>query len=278
MKKPAFILLVIAFVTSACLPSSEDVTPASQVTVTLSPPTATETSAMPTHTATPVAKTVAVTSGLKLEIGEPGKNGLSEVENFTLPYNLTTEQKAEKEYQMDATTFGFAPGETALMYDNETGKLVIVSVGNPDIVIAKWELSETTTRAEMIYDYSMLVDENGENILLKVGFIEKMSSGVPKDEEDSISRDQTVYDYWRMNDAFSNGNRSGTTGPINIFSMNRRNAVLGWFLAQDPGEKPPQEVDKTEGVLYFLLNSGKVSKIVLINFVGEYRLSKITLK
>ena len=227
-------------------------------------------------------ETVVVSGGLKLEIGDPDTGGLSGVEKFVLQANLTPEQKAEKEWQMDAENLGFAPGSTELVYDNETQQLVIVLTADPTNVIATWGVSETTARAEMIYDFSKLV-VNEENVLTLIGWLEEMSSGMPKDREAAFNRSKALYD-GLVNEIFieiaNRDNRgkhsTGVTIPYNIFSKDRRSALPGFLIAFDNSDNMSiDSVDWTEGVFAFHLDSGEDRAIVVEHFRGELRSGRV---
>lgn len=221
--------------------------------------------------------TVTVAGGLKIEIGEPDENGYSEVEEITLPFNLTPEEKAEKEYQMDATTFGFSPDATRLVYDNETDTLKIVSTTDPTNVIAEWGRSDTTGQAEMIYDFSKMVDEKGENALLSVGWVEEMSGGKPKDPK-AADRSQDLRTNHanpfmldianRFNGADGKQNVSGKSVPIAISGVEKI-ALPGFLVAFDDGKV--ENIDLSEGVLFIRDSGNVVRKIPVNNFDAPMR-------
>lgn len=191
------------------------------------------------------------------------------------------EEQAEKLFPFDATNLGFAEGETVLMMLDD--KLTIVDADDHSRIIAQWGMSDTTGRTEIIYDFSQMVDENGENVLLKVGFLEPMSGGVPKDKENAFERSKDLHDNFASQiliDIASKGNRgfhsSGVITPFDIFSQDRKNAVFGYLVAVDNKKDIPlSEIDRSEGVFVFKLSNGEFASVTVVNFEATLRGGKV---
>lgn len=188
----------------------------------------------------------------------------------------TEEEQAEKLFPFDATNLGFAEGETVLMMLDD--KLTIVDADDHSRIIAQWGVSDTTGKTAMIYDFAQMVDENRENVLLKVGWVEEMKGRVPKNEHATAQRTESLKEEFanpllldiakRLNGANGQQRVSGKSVPFSIFSSNG-NALPGFLIAFDKGIS--DEVDLTEGVFVFTHKDGQACELHVVNFEADLR-------
>lgn len=262
MKKSIFVIL--AFILVACAPQQVTVTSAPteccvQVSVTLTP---TETPISPT----PTTETMTL-GGVTMTVGKDGV-----VDMDSMKATGTEAEQAEKLFPFDATNLGFAEGETVLMMVD--GKLTIVDADDHARIIAQWGRSETMGRTTMLYDFAQMVGEDGENVLLEVGWVEEMKGRAPADVKGSTERDKELYNYSfdvSSENYKRSGNKSGVSTAVNIFSEDRSVAIQAFFKSGDMASKEPDQVDRTEGVLCFRLKSGLMINVAMINFEADLR-------
>jgi hypothetical protein len=190
----------------------------------------------------------------------------------------TEAEQAEKLFPFDATNLGFAPDATVLMMVDD--KLTIVDADDHSRIIAQWGVSDTTGMNEMIYDFSQMVGEDGENVLLKVGKTTEMQNGVPKNTDTAFEQSNRLDDEFAsptLLDIYSlNKHRSGTRVAFDIMSLNRKMSVLGFLIAFDDGKIETGNIDLSEGILTFELKGGGFAKVAVINFDAKIRPGKVS--
>ncbi len=172
MKKSIVILLVIiSILVSSCAPQ---VTVTSEVTVTL--PTATQTpepSATQTavYTSTPAQETIKNASGIGFVLGGQVAGqpvGVKIVTDTVPPDAMDAKKKTDFETRINPMTYGFAEGETRVVYiPTEDGK-------------GRVELRRTSDLSEVIavfgskdfdWDMTKMIGDDGVSVISKVGFL-----------------------------------------------------------------------------------------------------------
>lgn len=177
MKKTVVIFLVISSIfVASCSPQ---VTVAPEATVTSPPPTATQTpepSATPTAVYTPIPAKEIVTnpSGIGFELGAQIDGQPEEVREVIdiIPSDMwDAKKKAAYEEKIDPTTYGFAEGETLLVYiptlDDTYKKyrVELLRTSDPADVIAVFGSTD------FVWNLFDMVDDNGEPVFLSAGVI-----------------------------------------------------------------------------------------------------------
>lgn len=118
-------------------------------------------------------------SGVGFELGaqiEGQPEGVREVADIVPPNVWDDEKKADYEERIDPTTYGFAQGETRLVYiptEDGKGRVELQRTSNPTDVIAVFGSSD------FVWKISEMVDENGDPVFLNAGVIVEMRGGVP---------------------------------------------------------------------------------------------------
>ncbi len=117
---------------------------------------------------------VTTPSGIGFELGaqiEGQPEGVREVVDIVPPADLNYKEKLDWEERNNPETYGFEVGDTRWVYQD--GKLVLQDADDPSIEIAEMGVRE------LVWDWSKMVDENGESVLLRVGKLWEMRGGYP---------------------------------------------------------------------------------------------------
>lgn len=176
MKKSTLILLVIISIfVASCAAPSPTLPPATSTPLA----TATQTPeplAIPTavYTPTPAKDIITNPSDIGFELGaqiEGQPEGVREVVDIVPPDMWDAKKKAAYEEKIDPTTYGFAEGETLLVYiptPDDTYKKYRVELqraSNPADVIAVFGSTD------FVWNLFDMVGENGEPVFLNAGVI-----------------------------------------------------------------------------------------------------------
>lgn len=200
-------------------------------------------------------------NGYEVELGAAFENGDVAVVKINAPEGMSADKVEAFNKKVDikllAISLGF--GEGNIEWRVRTGedgapRLVIVNPADPSVEIAEMG------NGEVVWDWNMMVDENGENVLLKVGKLVPARGGVPVDRNAQSSSDARLANVVKdMHPAYYKGisahlvlAKDGSTGLLVIKLLGKEEYETGKI--------------ETSGFIYFWDKDGKAISVFVENF------------
>lgn len=188
--------------------------------------------------------------GVGFELGDQivgQSDGVREIVDFIPPVGLDSKEKIAFEDKFDDTILGFGEDDNQWVYiPIADGKYRVVLQNIADQTNEIAELGSS----EVVWDWSKMMDENGESLLLKVGKLWEMSGGYPVQfDQATTSSNQLVKSL--MTDGFFEG-LTKTGGQFYWTQVISRDAsqgvVINFYV---PGQKEAGSKGSASGYVTF---------------------------
>ncbi|MBE0681722.1 MAG: hypothetical protein IH589_07380 [Anaerolineales bacterium] len=185
--------------------------------------------------------------GLEFDESDTDKSDGQRVDRLVPPDDLNYKEKLDWTGRNNPETYGFEAGDTQWVYKD--GKLVLQDANDPSIEIA--EMGNT----EIVWDWSKMVDENGQSVLLSVGKLVEFSGGVPVDRDTAHSAFGRLM---RMISEEMPGYQTGSASALYLATGNgKEGLVVSYYL---PGESSKSVQPSSEGYICFMDKDGRTAR------------------